>query len=150
METGSDSFSYADGNETVAATFWSTATSSQCSLSVPVQTSFVQRFKLKKSFEILADGFWREAVVPTGARGSAKAAGLRASSHGGHEEVDDPAGQERAGVFSTAAQHGCHGGETGPVPARGWSGLHQSAEQGEIPSSLINSVWVCSVLGSGI
>lgn len=68
--------------------------------------------------------------MPSGARGPAEAAGLGASPHGGHEEVDEPAGQERAGVFSTAAQHGRHSGETGPVPARGWSGLHQSAEQG--------------------
>lgn len=91
--------------------------------------------------------------MPTGARSSAEAAGLRASPHGGHEEVDEPAGQERAGVFSTATQYGHHGGETGPVPARGWSGLHQSAEQGEVPSSSIITpmcAFVCSVLGSGI
>lgn len=75
--------------------------------------------------------------MSSGARSSAEAAGLRASPHGGHEEVDEPAGQERAGVFSAAAQHGRHGGETGPVPARGWSGLHQSAEQGETLSSSI-------------
>lgn len=79
--------------------------------------------------------------MPPGARSSAEAAGLRASPHGSHEEVDEPAGQERAGVLSAAAQHGHHGGETGPVPAPGWSGLHQSAEQGEtLPSSTIAPV----------
>lgn len=73
--------------------------------------------------------------MPSGTHSAGEAAGLRASPHGGHEEVDEPASQERAGVLSAAAQHGRHGGETGPVPARSWSGLHQSAEPGEICSS---------------
>lgn len=76
-------------------------------------------------------------MVPAGARSCGEAAGLRASPHGGHEEMDEPASQGRAGVLGAAAQHGRHGGETGPVPARSWSGLHQSAEEGEMCSSWI-------------
>lgn len=78
--------------------------------------------------------------MPSGAHSSPAAAGLRASPHGGHEEVDEPAGQERARFFSAAAQHGHHGGESGPVPARGRGGLHQPAEQGEIQPLLLNVV----------
>ena len=69
--------------------------------------------------------------MPTGSCSSHAAAGLRASPDGGDEEVDGSAGQERAGVLGAAAPHGRHGGEAGAPSARGRTGLHQPAQQGE-------------------
>lgn len=71
-------------------------------------------------------------MVPSGTCSCHAAAGLRASPDGGHEEVDGSAGQEWAGFFCAAALHGCHGGEAGPVSAQRRTGLHQSAQQGEV------------------
>lgn len=74
-------------------------------------------------------------MVPSGTCGRHAAAGLRASPDGGHEEVDGSAGEERAGFLCAAALHGCHRGEDGALPAQCGTGLHQSAQQGEVPDS---------------
>ena len=68
--------------------------------------------------------------MPTGTRLPHEVAGLGAASHGGHEEVDKPAGQERAGVLGPAAPDGVSGGEAGRAPAGRGARLHQPAQQG--------------------
>lgn len=67
-----------------------------------------------------------------GPRGSDEAAGLRAPPHGGHEEVDGSACQEREGVLGAAAPHGHCGREAGSTSARSGAGSHQPAQQGEV------------------
>lgn len=75
-------------------------------------------------------------MVPSGTCVCHTAVGLRASPDGGHEEVDGSAVEERAGFFCAAALHGCHRGEDGALTARCGTGLHQSAQQGEVPDSI--------------
>lgn len=113
-------------------------------------TSVLQnKYMARSRVWIFRDGLRRGPVVPSGTCSYRAAAGLGASAHGGHEEVDGSAGEERARVFCAAALHGHHRGEAGPVPARCRPGLHQSAQQGELPHTWIICVEKTRMISNG-